>query len=124
MSQSIDLLIKNGSCFIDNNLKKVDLAISDSKIQEIGDLKNLKGKNEIDAEELLVLPGVIDTQVHFREPGSTEAEDLNSGSRAAILGGDTSVFEMQTTNPPTSSEKEFLNKLKELDFIPKKNMAA
>ena len=45
MSQPIDLLIKNGSCFIDNNLKKVDLAISDSKIQEIGDLKNLKGKN-------------------------------------------------------------------------------
>ena len=111
MSQSIDLLIKNGSCFIDNNLKKVDLAISDSKIQEIGDLKNLKGKNEIDAKELLVLPGVIDTQVHFREPGSTEAEDLNSGSRAAILGGVTSVFEMPNTNPPTSSEKEFLNKL-------------
>ena len=111
MSQPIDLLIKNGSCFIDNNLKKVDLAISDSKIQEIGDLKNLKGKNEIDAEELLVLPGVIDTQVHFREPGSTEAEDLNSGSRAAILGGVTSVFEMPNTNPPTSSEKEFLNKL-------------
>ena len=111
MSQPIDLLIKNGSCFIDNNLKKVDLAISDSKIQEIGDLKNLKGKNEINAEELLVLPGVIDTQVHFREPGSTEAEDLNSGSRAAILGGVTSVFEMPNTNPPTSSEKEFLNKL-------------
>ena len=111
MSQPIDLLIKNGSCFIDNNLKKVDLAISDSKIQEIGDLKNLKGKNEIDAKELLVLPGVIDTQVHFREPGSTEAEDLNSGSRAAILGGVTSVFEMPNTNPPTSSEKEFLNKL-------------
>ena len=111
MSQPIDLLIKNGSCFIDNNLKKVDLAISDSKIQEIGDLKNLKGKNEINAEELLVLPGVIDTQVHFREPGSTEAEDLNSGSRAAILGGVTSVFEMPNTNPPTSSKKEFLNKL-------------
>ena len=111
MSQPIDLLIKNGSCFIDNNLKKVDLAISDSKIQEIGDLKNLKGKNEIDAKELLVLPGVIDTQVHFREPGSTKAEDLNSGSRAAILGGVTSVFEMPNTNPPTSSEKEFLNKL-------------
>ena len=77
MSQPIDLLIKNGSCFIDNNIKKVDLAISDSKIQEIGDLKNLKRKNEIDAKELLVLPGVIDTQVHFRETGSNEAEDLN-----------------------------------------------
>ena len=98
--------------FIYNNLKKVDLAISDSNIQEIGDLKHLKGKNEIDAKELLVLPGIIDTQVHFREPGSTEAEDLNSGSRAAILGGVTSVFEMPNTKPPTSSKKEFLKKLK------------
>ena len=112
MSQTIDLLIKNGSCFIDGKLKKVDLAVSNSKIQEIGWIKKLKGKNEIDAKDLLVLPGVIDTQVHFREPGLTDAEDLNSGSIAAILGGVTSVFEMPNTNPPTSSKKEFLNKLK------------
>ena len=112
MSQTIDLLIKNGSCFIDGKLKKVDLAVSNSKIQEIGWIKKLEGKNEIDAKDLLVLPGVIDTQVHFREPGLTDAEDLNSGSIAAILGGVTSVFEMPNTNPPTSSKKEFLNKLK------------
>ena len=112
MSQTIDLLIKNGSCFIDGRLKKVDLAVSNSKIQEIGWIKKLEGKNEIDAKDLLVLPGVIDTQVHFREPGLTDAEDLNSGSIAAILGGVTSVFEMPNTNPPTSSKKEFLNKLK------------
>ena len=112
MPQTIDLLIKNGSCFIDGKLKKVDLAVSNSKIQEIGWIKKLEGKNEIDAKDLLVLPGVIDTQVHFREPGLTDAEDLNSGSIAAILGGVTSVFEMPNTNPPTSSKKEFLNKLK------------
>ena len=53
----------------------------------------------------------IDTQVHFREPGSTDAEDLNSGSRAAIVGGITGVFEMPNTNPPTSNKKEFQNKL-------------
>ena len=111
MSQIIDLLIKNGSCFVDNKLQKVDLAVSNSKIQEIGELKNLKAKNEINAKDLLILPGVIDTQVHFREPGSTDAEDLNSGSKAAILGGITSVFEMPNTDPPTSSKKEFLNKL-------------
>ena len=112
MSQTIDLLIKNGSCFIDGKLEKVDLAVNNSQIQEIGKLKNLEGKSEVDAKDLLVLPGVIDTQVHFREPGSTEAEDLNSGSKAAILGGVTSVFEMPNTNPPTSSKKEFLNKLR------------
>ena len=112
MSQPIDLLIKNGSCFINGKLEKVDLAVNNSQIQEIGKLKNLEGKSEVDAKDLLVLPGVIDTQVHFREPGSTEAEDLNSGSKAAILGGVTSVFEMPNTNPPTSSKKEFLNKLR------------
>jgi dihydroorotase len=111
MSQTIDLLIKNGSCFIEGKLEKVDLAVNNSQIQEIGKLKNLEGKSEVDAKDLLVLPGVIDTQVHFREPGSTDAEDLNSGSKAAILGGVTSVFEMPNTDPPTSSKKEFLNKL-------------
>ncbi|SVD43423.1 uncharacterized protein METZ01_LOCUS396277, partial [marine metagenome] len=76
MSQTIDLLIKNGSCFVDNKLQRVDLAVSNSKIQEIGDLQNLKAKETIDAGGLTVLPGVIDTQVHFREPGSTDVEDL------------------------------------------------
>ena len=111
MSQIIDLLIKNGSCFVDNKLQKVDLAISNSKIQEIGDLKNLKAKETIDAGGLTVLPGVIDTQVHFREPGSTDVEDLESGSKAAVLGGVTSVFEMPNTNPPTSNQTEFNKKL-------------
>ncbi len=111
MSQIIDLLIKNGSCFIDDKLQQVDLAVSNSKIQEIGDLKNLKGKNEVNATNLLVLPGVIDTQVHFREPGSTDVENLESGSKAAVLGGITSVFEMPNTNPPTSNQTEFNKKL-------------
>ena len=59
----------------------------------------------------MVLPGIIDTQVHFREPGSTDAEDLESGSRAAVLGGVTSLFEMPNTNPPTSNLVEFEKKL-------------
>ena len=60
----------------------------------------------------MVLPGAIDTQVHFREPGATDSEDLYSGSRAAIMGGITSIFEMPNTNPSTSSKKEFLKKIK------------
>ena len=70
--------------------------------------------NEIkvfDASDKLVLPGIIDTQTHFREPGSTDREDLESGSRAAVLGGITSVFEMPNTNPPTSNLVEFDKKL-------------
>ena len=54
---------------------------------------------------------IIDTQVHFREPGSTDVEDLESGSKAAVLGGVTSLFEMPNTNPPTSNQTEFNKKL-------------
>ena len=108
----LDLIIKNGLCYIDGRLKKADIGIKNSKISEIGSLENKKSREVLDAKNLTVLPGCIDTQVHFREPGSTNAEDLNSGSRAAIAGGITSVFEMPNTNPPTSSKKEFSNKLK------------
>ena len=93
-----DLIIKNGKCFIDDNLVDTDIAIKDKKILKIG--KNLgDAKDIIDASVLTVLPGCIDTQTHFREPGSTDTEDLHSGGRAAIAGGITSVFEMPNTNP-------------------------
>ena len=107
----LDLIIKNGSCYIDNDLKSQDIGIKDSRIVEIGKIK-VDTKDIFDAKGLTILPGCIDTQVHFREPGSTEAEDLNSGSRAAIAGGITSVFEMPNTNPPTSNKIEFFKKLK------------
>jgi len=107
----LDLIIKNGSCYINGELKNQNIGIKDCKIVEIGKIET-DSINILDATNLTVLPGCIDTQVHFREPGSTDAEDLNSGSRAAIVGGITSVFEMPNTNPPTSSKKEFSNKLK------------
>ena len=107
----LDLIIKNGSCYINGNLKAQDIGIKDSKIADIGRIET-ESKQIFDATGLTVLPGCIDTQVHFREPGSTDSEDLNSGSRAAIAGGITSVFEMPNTNPPTSSKSEFYNKLK------------
>ena len=86
----LDLIIKNGSCFIDDNLKQQDIGIENSKIVKIGKLKE-DARETYDAQNLLVLPGCIDTQTHFREPGSTDTEDLHSGSRAAIAGGITSV---------------------------------
>ena len=70
-----------------------------------------EAKEVFDAKDLLVLPGCIDTQTHFREPGSTDTEDLHSGSKAAIAGGITSVFEMPNTNPPTANKIEFQKKL-------------
>ena len=106
----LDLIIKNGSCYIDNDLKNQDIAVKDNKIVEIGKI-NIDAKEVFNAKGLMVLPGCIDTQVHFREPGSTDAEDLYTGSRAAIVGGITAVFEMPNTNPPTSNKVEFKKKL-------------
>ncbi len=106
----LDLIIKNGECYINGALEKKDIGIIKNKIVQIGDLKD-KSKEIFDAKGLTVLPGCIDTQVHFREPGSTDAEDLNSGSKAAVMGGITSVFEMPNTNPPTTNFEEFDKKI-------------
>ena len=106
----LDLIIKDGKCYIEGELKDVDVGVKDGKISNIGKISE-EAKNTIDAKDLFVLPGCIDTQTHFREPGSTDTEDLHSGSRAAIAGGITAVFEMPNTNPPTSNKKEFQKKL-------------
>ena len=106
----LDLIIKNGKCYIDGELKEADVSVKDGKILNIGQISD-DAKDIIDAKGLTVLPGCIDTQTHFREPGSTDTEDLHSGSRAAVAGGITAVFEMPNTNPPTSNKKEFQRKL-------------
>ncbi len=111
MSDKYSLIIKNGSCYIDGKLVKIDLGLSGKIIKKIGNIE-LNSSKVFDATNKIILPGIIDTQVHFREPGSTESEDLESGSRAAVLGGVTSLFEMPNTNPPTSNLIEFEKKLK------------
>ena len=89
----LDLIIKNGKCYIDGDLKEVSVGVKGGKINQIGEISS-DSKETIDAKDLLVLPGCIDTQTHFREPGSTDTEDLHSGSRAAIVGGITSVLSL------------------------------
>ena len=111
MSDKFSLIIKNGLCFVDGGLKDLDLGIIGDKIIKIGKITDENAK-VYDAKNKIILPGVIDTQVHFREPGKNNAENLESGSRAAIAGGVTSVFEMPNTNPPTSTFEEFNKKLK------------
>ena len=111
MSDNYSLIIKNGSCYIDGKLIKSDIGLYENQIKKIGNIEENNSK-VYDASGKVVLPGIIDTQVHFREPGSTDAEDLESGSRAAVLGGVTSLFEMPNTNPPTANLVEFEKKLK------------
>ena len=110
MSENYSLIVKNGSCYVNGKLEKTDIALAGNKIKKIGKVEANNTK-VFDASDKLVIPGIIDTQTHFREPGSTDREDLESGSRAAVLGGVTSVFEMPNTNPPTSNLLEFDKKL-------------
>ena len=110
MSDNNSLIIKNGSCYINGKLENTDITLSGGKIKSIGKA-NLNNHKVYDAKNKIVLPGIIDTQVHFREPGSTDSEDLESGSRAAVLGGVTALFEMPNTNPPTANLVEFEKKL-------------
>ncbi len=110
MSDNYSLIIKNGSCYIEGKLVQTDVALLGKKIKKIGKVES-SGAKVLNATNKVVLPGIIDTQTHFREPGSTDVEDLESGSRAAVLGGVTSLFEMPNTNPPTSNLIEFDKKL-------------
>ena len=111
-----DLVLKNASVLVfDKNQNVVlntqtNLGVKDGRIAEISS-QVLQGQQIKDLKGLTILPGVIDSQVHFREPGFTHKEDLESGTRAALLGGVTSIFEMPNTNPVTTSKEAFQDKL-------------
>ncbi len=95
----------------DGTISRADIACSNGRIETIAPSLELTAKTEIFAQGQLVLPGVIDAQVHFRDPGNTHKEDLASGSRAAVRGGVTSFLEMPNTNPPTINQHELDKKL-------------
>ena len=91
--------------------QEVDIAVTNGTIAEIGSLEQATADQVIDAKHLHVLPGVMDTQVHFREPGNEHKEDLATGTKAAALGGVTAIFEMPNTSPPTTSKEALEDKL-------------
>lgn len=115
--RTYDLIIKNGTCLLPHPTEarliqaKADIAITAGRIEMIADSISEKAQKIIDANGLHVLPGVIDSQVHFREPGLEHKEDLETGTRAAVLGGVTTVFEMPNTNPSTTTKEAFEDKL-------------
>ncbi|HWE07317.1 MAG TPA: amidohydrolase family protein, partial [Rhizomicrobium sp.] len=98
-----DLLISGGTVVSPMGIGSADVGTRDGRIAAIGSLSGVPAVETYDARGLHVLPGVIDTQVHFREPGNEHKEDLESGSRGAVLGGVTAVFEMPNTHPPTTT---------------------
>lgn len=104
-----DMILRNGTVWTVGGPARTSVAVKDGRIAAIG--ADGDAAETIDCTGLDILPGVIDSQVHFREPGLETKEDLESGSRAAVLGGVTAVFEMPNTKPNTDSAEAVADKL-------------
>lgn len=105
-----DTIFKNATLVNHDGEGLGDIAVKNGKIVEIG-VVNAEAKETIECNGLHILPGVIDTQVHFREPGLEHKENLQSGSLSAVMGGVTGVFEMPNTNPLTIDQTSFEDKI-------------
>jgi dihydroorotase len=111
MARIFDCILAGATVVNQDGVAKRDIGVFDGRIAEIGALNSAGAGERIDCRGLHILPGVIDSQVHFREPGLTHKEDLETGSRAAVLGGVTAVFEMPNTDPPTTSATALADKV-------------
>src|SRR5262244_3344136 len=110
MTERFDLIVRGGVAATPNGIAPADIGVHAGRIAAVGAVGG-SAAEEIDARGLHVLPGVIDTQVHFREPGLEHKEDLESGSKSAVLGGVTAVFEMPNTKPTTVTAEALANKV-------------
>jgi len=111
------LLIKNGKIYKNGALVRKNIFIKNNKIIKITS-QNLKSDEVIDAKNKIIIPGLIDGHVHFREPGATHKEDFLTGSMAAAAGGITTILDMPNTNPATTN----LQRLEEKRKLAKKSI--
>lgn len=111
MAERFDLLLVGGTVYTPAGPERVDIGVRAGRTVALGDLQQAAAGERVDCTGLMVLPGVIDTQVHFREPGLEHKEDLASGSLAAVKGGVTAVFEMPNTKPSTCTADAIADKL-------------
>ena len=111
MAETFDIVFKGGTVVNQDGQGPADIGIRDGQIRAIGDIGEGLAGEIIDARGLHILPGVIDSHVHFREPGGEHKEDLETGSRSAVLGGVTAVFEMPNTSPTTTSAEALAAKV-------------
>ncbi|MFZ0693609.1 MAG: dihydroorotase [Alphaproteobacteria bacterium] len=114
-NEAFDLVVKGGVCVTPNGIGETDIGVRQGRVAALGDLAKAKTADVFDARGLHVLPGAIDTQVHLREPGNEHKEDLETGTKAAVLGGITAVFDMPNTNPSTLHPAELADKLARAD---------
>ena len=112
MIQTYDLIVRGGEVVNHAGRGLADVGVTAGKVAAVGDLSSASAGEMFDATGLTVLPGVIDSQVHFREPGLEWKEDLETGSRGAVLGGVVAVFEMPNTEPTTTDADALEDKLR------------
>jgi dihydroorotase len=111
MAETFESIFRGGMVANQDGIRRADIGVRKGRIAAIGDLSRASAGEVVDCRGLHLLPGVIDTQVHFREPGPTHKEDLESGSLAAVMGGVTGVFEMPNTTPLTITTEAMADKL-------------
>ncbi len=111
MAEIYDLVLAGATVVNHDGAVARDIGIRDGRIAALGSIARGAARDVWQCDGLHVLPGVIDTQVHFREPGMTHKEDLESGSRSAVMGGVTAVFEMPNTDPLTIDDAAFADKI-------------
>jgi dihydroorotase len=95
-----DLLIRGGVCVLPWGEEQTDVGVLDGRVAALGDLRTDTAADVFDAKGLHVLPGLIDSHVHLRDPGDARVETLSTGTRGAVLGGIATVFDMPNTQPP------------------------
>ena len=103
MSEHYDLLIRGGVCVLPWGEAEADVGVRDGRIAAVGVAAGAEAHEVIEAAGLHVLPGLIDPHVHFRDPGDPAVETIPTGSKAAVLGGLTAVFDMPNTAPSITS---------------------
>jgi dihydroorotase len=99
MTAHYDLLIRGGLCVLPWGEEHADIGVRDGRIAAIGEGADAEADETIDAAGLHVLPGLIDPHVHLRDPGDAAIESIPTGTKAAVLGGLTTVFDMPNTSP-------------------------
>jgi dihydroorotase len=112
MAETYDLIFKGGTVVNHDGVVARDIGVRAGRFAAIGDLAGASAGELVDCHGLHLLPGVIDSHVHFREPGLTHKEDLETGSRGAVLGGVTAVFDMPNTDPTTTTAEAVADKVK------------
>jgi dihydroorotase len=111
MASAVDLILKGGTVVNHDGTSLRDIAVKGGKIVTVGNVADYTAAETVECRGLHILPGVIDSQVHLREPGAEHKEDLETGGRAAVLGGVTAVFEMPNTKPLTVTAAALADKV-------------